>query len=169
MIFRQAQGSTRLAAPTPTAVAPGCSGTRHRQNTASVVQVVLEAICGKLAADLITRAAHAGAFRVAALDHKARDNTMEDRAVIKALLHQRNKVANRVRCNFRVQLCTDYAAVFHFNRNDRIAHWYQLHNFCHFAAYAQPSCTYMYFYCSKFRVERQVVFVEQRQLSIILR
>ena len=94
---------------------------------------------------------------------------MEDRAVIKALLHQRNKVANRVRCNFRVQLCTDYAAVFHFNRNDRIAHWYQLHNFYHFAAYAQPSCTYMYFYCSKFRVERQVVFVEQRQLSIILR
>ena len=25
----------------------------------------------------------------------------------------------------------------------------------------------MYFYCSKFGVERQVVFVEQRQLSII--
>ena len=87
-----------------------------------MVQVILEAVCGKLAADLITGAAHAGAFRVTALNHKARDDTMEDRAVIKALLHQRNKVADRVRCNFRGQLCADYAAVFHFNRNDRIAH-----------------------------------------------
>ena len=86
-------------------------------------QVVLEAVVGELAADLVARAAHAGAVRVAALDHEARDNAVEDGAVIEALLREGNKVADGVRRNLGVQFGADDAAVFHFDGNDRIAHY----------------------------------------------
>ena len=98
-------------------------GTRHGKYTARMVQVVLESVCGELAADLIARAAHTGAFRVAALDHKARDHAVKDRPIIKSLLDQRNEIANCIRSHVRIQLCPDYAALLHLDRNNRIVHF----------------------------------------------
>ena len=95
---------------------------RHGQHAAGVRQVILEPIRSKFAADLIARAAHAGAFRVAALDHEARDNAVEGQAVIKALFCEGNKVIYRVRRNLGVQLGLDDVAVFHFDGNNRICH-----------------------------------------------
>lgn len=61
-----------------------------------MLQVVLEAVGGKLALDGITGAAHADALGVAALDHKAGDHAVKYDPVIKALLHKRNKVVHGV-------------------------------------------------------------------------
>ncbi len=57
-----------------------------------VLQIVLEAVHSEFTLDAVAGMAHAGAFRVAALDHKARNDTVEDGAVIKAVLNARNEV-----------------------------------------------------------------------------
>ena len=53
-----------------------------------VVRLVLELVAG---------AAHAGAGRVAALDHEVRDHAVEDHAVVEAVLRQLDEVRDRLR------------------------------------------------------------------------
>ena len=65
--------------------------------------------------------------RVSALDHKARDDTVEDRTVIKPFLNQGDKIAYRIGRNVRGKLRVAHAALFHFNRNDCIAHCLSFH------------------------------------------
>ena len=81
---------------------------------------IIEPVGAELTLDAVAGAAHAGAFRVAALDHEAGDHAVEDGAVIKALLNEGNKVVDRVGRDGGVQLCFDDAAVLHFNGNNGI-------------------------------------------------
>ena len=97
-------------------------GAGHGQHAAGVLEVVFEAVARELTLDAVARAAHAGAGRVAALDHEAGDDAVEDHAVIKALFDQTDKVTHGVRRDLRVELGADDAAVFHFNGDNRIAH-----------------------------------------------
>ena len=93
----------------------------HGENAGGVLQIVLEAVHSELTLDAVAGAAHAGAFRVAALDHEARDDAVEDGAVIKALLNEGNKVVDRVRRNLGVKLRLDGAAG-GLESNNRILH-----------------------------------------------
>ena len=47
---------------------------------------IFHAVCGKFALYAVSRAAHAGAVRAAALDHEAGYNAVEYKAVIEALV-----------------------------------------------------------------------------------
>ena len=72
-------------------------GPGHGQHAGGVLQVVLgKAVAGELAPDVIAGAAHAAAVRAPALDHEARDDPVEDQAVIKALVGQGDEVGHRV-------------------------------------------------------------------------
>ena len=51
---------------------------------------------------------------VAALDHEAGDDPVEDQAVIEAVLHQSDEVGHGVGRDFGIQLRLDHVAVFHF-------------------------------------------------------
>ena len=95
----------------------------HGQHAAGVAQVVLsEAVAGELALDGIAGAAHAGALGVAALDHEAGDDPVEDQAVVEVGGHQGDEVRHGVRRDFGIQLGLDDAAVFHFDGDDGIGH-----------------------------------------------
>ena len=74
----------------------------------------------ELTFDAVARAAHAGAFRITTLDHKATDDTVEDNAVIITFFNERDKVVYSIRRDLRIKLCLDDIAVFHFNSYDRI-------------------------------------------------
>ena len=100
----------------------GGHGARHRQNTAGMRQSVLEPVGGELAADAVAGAAHADALGVAALDHEAGDDAVENHAVIEALLDKGDEVVDSVRGGLGVELRLHDAAVFHFNGDNRIAH-----------------------------------------------
>ena len=78
-----------------------------------MVQVVLEAVGGELAADLIARAAHAVPVRASALDHKTIDDAMEDQAVIEAFFYKADEIVYCIGRDIRIQLCFDHIAVFH--------------------------------------------------------
>ena len=95
----------------------------HRAGHGDRVAVVLKTV-GGLVLDRRVRflLVHARE-ETAALDHEARDDAVEDGAVIEALARQGDKVADGVRRNLGVQLGADDAAVFHFDGNDRIAHY----------------------------------------------
>ena len=101
----------------------GGHGAGHGQDAAAVKQIILEAVGTELALDAVAGAAGTGALGVAALDHEAGDHPVEDKPVIKALLHQGDKVVDGVGGHLGVQLRLDDAAVFHFDGNNGIAHW----------------------------------------------
>ena len=82
-----------------------------------MLQIVLKPVGGKFPLDPVTGAAHAGALRIAALDHKAGNYPVKDRSIIKSLFHQGNKIGHRIRRGLRVQLHLHHAAVFHLNRH----------------------------------------------------
>ena len=60
----------------------------HGEDAQRVLEVIFEAVMCKLTADRVSRAAHAGSVRAAALDHKAADDSVEDQTVIITFLHQ---------------------------------------------------------------------------------
>ena len=87
-----------------------------------MLQIVLEAVRGELALDAVAGTAHAGALRVAALDHKAGDDAVEDQSVVKSLADEGNKVVDGVRRDFGIKLSLDNVAVFHFKGDYGITH-----------------------------------------------
>ena len=100
----------------------GSHGTGHGENTAVMLEIVFEAVAGKLALDAVAGAAGACALGVAALNHKAGDDTVEDDTVVKALVYKGDKVVDCVGGDFGVKLCLHDVAVFHFKGNYGIAH-----------------------------------------------
>ena len=62
----------------------GHHGSCHGQHARCVRQIILETVVGKLTLDAVSRAAHAGAVRASALNHKAFDDAVEDQSVIEA-------------------------------------------------------------------------------------
>ena len=95
---------------------------RHRQDAASMLEIVGNAVHFELALDRVAGAAYADALGVAALDHKAANDAVEDNAVIKLILYQRDKVVDRVGCNLGIKLGLYDIAVFHFDCYYRITH-----------------------------------------------
>ena len=73
----------------------------HRQCTAEVAQLNVEFILERSSPDAF--AAHAGAFRVAALNHKAVDDAVEADTVIVTLFCMGHKVFDCLWCFFREQ------------------------------------------------------------------
>ena len=66
----------------------GRHGTSHAQDTSGMLEVVFHAVHCKLALDAVARAADADTLRVAALDHEASDDAVEDNAVIELVLYE---------------------------------------------------------------------------------
>ena len=66
----------------------GCHGTGHGQNASGVLEVVLHTVHSELTLDAVARAADADTLRVAALDHEASDDAVEDNAVIEVVLYE---------------------------------------------------------------------------------
>ena len=87
-----------------------------------MLQLIVHAVEQELALDAVAGTAHAGALGAAALDHEAGNDAVEDEAVIKAAVCQRDEVIDRLRRDIRVELGGDDAAVFHFNGHNRIFH-----------------------------------------------
>lgn len=104
----------------PSAV--GHLGTSHRDSAGGVFQGILEAVGGEFSLDPITRAAHAGAFGVPALNHKAGNNPMEDGAVIEALSDQRDEIVDSVRGGLWEKLYFNDALIGLY-RDDGILHF----------------------------------------------
>ena len=90
-------------------------GARHGDHAALVLDGVRDAVHREFALDAVTRSAHAGAVRAAALDHKARDDAVKREAVIIALVRQGKEVLHGVRSCGSVEFELDNAAIFHFN------------------------------------------------------
>ena len=67
-----------------------------------MLEVVLVTVCRKFAVDLIARAAHAVALRAAALDHEAGDHAVEDQAVIKTGVGERDEIPHALRSDVGV-------------------------------------------------------------------
>ena len=61
--------------------------------------------------NFVARSAHAGTFRVASLNDKARDDTMENRSIIKAFFHEINKVVYGIGSDLWIRSCFDHAVV----------------------------------------------------------
>ena len=95
-------------------------GAGHGQHATVVGQIVLETVLGKLTLDGVAGAADADALGVAALNHEAGNDTVENEAVVEALLHQRDEVVDGVGSHLGVQLGLHDAAVLHFKGDDRI-------------------------------------------------
>ena len=100
----------------------GSHGTCHGQNAAGVLQVVDEAVHLKFALDGVAGTAEAFAHGVAALNHEAGDDTVENDTVVEALVDQRDEVVDGVGSDFGVQLSLADAAVFPFDGFDGICH-----------------------------------------------
>ena len=80
----------------------GIEGSRHRDNASLVLDGVADAVCAEFALDVLLCAAHSVAERIAALDHKARDNSVEGESVVEALGNELLKILNRDGCRVGV-------------------------------------------------------------------
>jgi len=98
----------------------GHHGAGHGQNAALVENGVIKAVCLELTADGVLGAAHAVAQRVAALDHEAGDNAMENETIVKALGNEGDKVVDGIWSKLGIELSLHDAAIFHFKSNNRI-------------------------------------------------
>ena len=76
--------------------------TGHAQHTTGVAQVVADAVGLELALDAVAGAAHAGAVGAAALNHEAVDAAMEDQAVIKTGVGERDEIPHALRSDVGV-------------------------------------------------------------------
>ncbi|MPN63595.1 hypothetical protein SDC9_211359 [bioreactor metagenome] len=98
----------------------GHHAARHRQHAARVLERVGKAVLAELARDRVARSAHAGAGRVAALDHEAGNHAVEDQPVVKALLDQVHEVGDRIGRDFGEQLGLNHIAVVHFDGHNGV-------------------------------------------------
>ena len=94
----------------------------HRNDSPCMLDGVGNAVGEELALDLLLGAAHTCTLGVTALDHKALDNSVEDKPVIEALFYQLLKICDGYRRSIGIELYLYLFSVFHFN-ND---HWYYL-------------------------------------------
>ena len=97
----------------------GVHSAGHADHAAGVLDGVVHAVLQELALDVPAGAAHAGALRVAALNHKAGDNAVEGQAVVEALLDELLKVLAGDGCCGSIQFNVNGFAVLHRNTNHR--------------------------------------------------
>ena len=82
---------------------------RHRNRAAGMFDRVFYTIGRELTFDCLIGAAPSGAVRVASLNHKAGDDAVKCKAVIKSFPNKFGKICHRDRCLVGIQ--------FHFNRS----------------------------------------------------
>ena len=92
----------------------------HGEDAGRVAERVFEPVLGKFAADAVAGAARAGTGGVAALNHEAADDAVEDQAVIEAFIDQADEVVDGLRGEVGIELRRDHIAVFHGDRYQRI-------------------------------------------------
>ena len=93
----------------------GIKCSRHGDNSALVLDRVVVTVCTELADDVLLRAAHTVTEGIAALDHKAGDNSVEGETVVEALLNEIFEVFYGLGGVLGIELKLDLAAVFHFD------------------------------------------------------
>ena len=81
----------------------------------------LEANGGELTLDAVAGAADADALGVAALDHEAGDDPVEDQSVIEVLFDKLAEICSSDRCILLIKFDLDGMPVFHFNNNHVIS------------------------------------------------
>ena len=74
----------------------GIHGAGHADDPSLVADGVVDAVLGELALDGPAGAAHAGPLRIAALDHEAGDDPVEDGAVIKLCVDKLVTPCNKI-------------------------------------------------------------------------
>ena len=94
----------------------------HRQDASGVLELVDDAVGKEFAFDGLFRSAHAGACRVAALDHEAFDDPVENNTVKELFFDERYEVFDRDRCRFGIKLSFDLSAVFHSDSDINVFH-----------------------------------------------
>jgi hypothetical protein len=97
--------------------AVGIVGPGHRDDAPLVRKGIGNAVFLEFAFDAVARSAIAAAIRIAALDHEAFDDAMKGQAVIKAFIHQLDKVRAGVRRRLVIQLNLNIAKVFDRENN----------------------------------------------------
>ncbi len=100
--------------------AVGHHGTSHGNNSPLVLQIVFKTVLGELSSNRIPGTARTVSFRVSALNHKALDNSVKTKSVVKAFLNERNKIVHGVRSDVRIKFDVKNVSVFHFKSYDRI-------------------------------------------------
>lgn len=75
---------------------------RHRNHASFMLEII------RFIVDGITRTTRSIAIRVATLDHKARNDTMEEKAIIKPGIGEFNKVRYGIRSGLEVQVHNDF-------------------------------------------------------------
>ena len=100
----------------------GSHGACHGEHAAAVEQGIVKAVCLELAADAVAGAAGADALGVAALDHKAGDDAVENKPVIEAALYKGDEVVDGVGSDLGIKLSLHDCTVFHFKGDYGIAH-----------------------------------------------
>ena len=110
----------------------GMHGSCHGKNACLMLQGIVEAVLVELAFDVVSRAAHTGSIRAAALDHETADNAVEDQSIIEALLYEADEIVYGVGSNLRIKLRFHNVAIGHGNGNDRIL----CHNIISFVEYS---------------------------------
>ena len=97
-----------------TARAVGIHCPRHAYHPALMLQSVgVKAVLTELARYGITGTAHARALRTTSLYHKAANNAMKNKSVVKAAVGERDKIVDCVGRDSRIQLQLDGFAALH--------------------------------------------------------
>ena len=91
----------------------GAHAARHGQYARRMLDGIGHAVALKLAADGIAGATHAGALRIAALDHEIRNDAMKNQPVIEAAVGQGDEVAHGLGRVLGIQLALHHRAVLH--------------------------------------------------------
>lgn len=86
-------------------------GPRHRNHPSFMREIIFDAVTFKFAFDRIIRSARANTIGIAALNHKAFNNPMENQAIVKALVDQIDEISASVRRIFVVQFKLDIAEI----------------------------------------------------------
>ena len=130
-------------------------GSCHGEHPFGMLQRVLHAVLSKFSLDAVAGAAHAGAFRTAALNHKALDNPMENQAVIKFLMDKTDKIVDGNGCCLRIKLQTDDISAFHCNGDNRILCHAVKFPFLMIVCYVIISCLYELIFLFYIRNDRK--------------
>ena len=86
-------------------------GARHGYGAPDVGDIVFHAVLGKFALDVLVGAAGAVALGISALDHKAVDDPMERKSIIKSVVGQLAKIRHGNGRGIGIQLHGDGAVV----------------------------------------------------------
>ena len=102
------------------ACAVGHHAAGHGKDSSGVLKLIFKAIIGKFPLDAVAGTSHAGAGGISALYHKSGNDTVEDDAVIKALIDKAYEVIDGIGGDVGIELGGDDCAIFHLYGYDGV-------------------------------------------------